>query len=87
MLLIILVIVVLILYIYLPCGVNANMDEQFTPTKPMAEDVMKNINLFGTSLDAAKNKMPWMNVVSYEGVRQLMRQGGNPTIDTIMGVL
>lgn len=87
MLLIILVIVVLILYIYLPC---ANMDEQeqyFTPTKPMAEDVMKNINLFGTSLDAAKNKMPWMNVVSYEGVRQLMRQGGNPTIDTIMGVL
>lgn len=88
MLLIILIIVVLLLYLYLPCGTDCNAEsENFTPTKPMAEEVMKNIGVFRTSLDSAKNKIPWMNVVSYEGVRQLLRSGGNPTVDSIMSVL
>ncbi len=89
MLLIILVIVVLLLYFYLPCGSNCenNKNQNFTPTQPMAEDVMKNIGVFGTSLESAKAKIPWMNVVSYEGIRQLLRNGGSPTISSIMSVL
>lgn len=90
MLIIILVVIVVLLYMYLPCRTIEHAGEaeaeNFTPTREMAQDVVANIDTIGKSLDSAKKKMPWMNVVSYEGVRHLM-SGGNPTVEQIMSVL
>jgi hypothetical protein len=53
----------------------------------MAEEVKSNLGLFKVSLDNARNKMSWLDPVSYEGVRRLLMDNSNPSVKQILQVL